>query len=66
MTDLSLKNWTAPGADEFMDQPESPDVLAEWADHDAARNAPRHPDQPTYSAPLADEAVAERLTNGNN
>jgi hypothetical protein len=62
MVDLSLKNWTGPGADEFMDMSPDADLLAEWAEHDAARSASRHPDQPHCPAPFADETVVERMT----
>ena len=64
MTDLSLKNWKGQGADEFMMQSESSDVYEEQDAHDAARNTPRHPDQPTCPAPFADETVVERLNYG--
>jgi hypothetical protein len=67
MVDLSLKNWTGPDADEFMDLAPDADLLEEWAEqeewaeHDAARTTPRHPDQPHYPAPFADETVVERM-----
>jgi hypothetical protein len=41
MVDLSLKNWTGPDADEFMDLAPDADLLEEWAEHDAARTTPR-------------------------
>jgi hypothetical protein len=58
---LSLADWDCP---EFMDLPPDPDLLTEWATHDRERTAGRHPEQPAYSTPYADKAVAERMNDG--
>ena len=45
MLDLSLRNWTGKGAEEFANLPPDADLLAEWAEHHEKRNALPHPDE---------------------
>lgn len=52
--DRSVDSWDqTPAGEEYRNLAPDPDLVAEWDRHHAERNAPRHPDQPHYSGPVA-------------
>lgn len=61
--ELRDARWAASpaGQDYLINGPDDPELAAEWAEHNAARTARRHPDQLWYCHPVA-VLPGEKLT----